>query len=696
MRKIGKNKSHTIPNDLPCIMTPCRSSVLQNAKKQLRIKDDHNSEIATKNRNLKARNNAEAMTKYVTTSNILPADSSTDKDLVNPFTGKIATPAQQEDLLNFQSIGKSDFDAFVQHTYLGESSVQPTARRHRLKTFATPRTTKRQVNNLQKEKTLVAKCLKNRLLWAQMHGGKGETTQEQYLELPRALADEDSTPTKGQKSNTINFYARRYGDKAIQPAFPSRWHPDLVVIEGMFMINTTPLRIHSKLIEYVRHLVERYMGYYLKTGVAEVHIVFDDPGRMKKSPKAIEQTRRDATATNIGPNHEHVTFTDDMKVPSKWREVIECRTCKRQLVVYMGDAILTTGQYLLREGQKLVVAGAGEELDQDSAWYTTNLGIEQLAPAYKCTAGEGDTRVWLHVDRAPGKRKLVYSPDSDVPHIGLTSADLSSDDIIVQLSSMGTPLKLFNMNDFVECLKTDPDLHSIPPAHRGKILQVLYIATGCDFTSFFAGIGKATFLKAFFQYAQFITGLLPAQTNGSLAHINPGSNGFLAFVRLVGVAYFQKNRGAFEEETPVGLYNSHSKVKDVKERHKGWYNQIRAKVWTRISFEDHLPPSLEALELHWLRTTWVAEYWGQATNTTMNHLPLDSFGWNTSGDKLTIEWDSEANISAVRKTVAFLMHGCNCKTGCTTRRCKCFKAGEDCGPGCGCTSCLNASGKEGT
>ena len=213
------------------------------------------------------------------------------------------------------------------------------------------------------------------------------------------------------------------------------------------------------------------------------------------------------TATNIGPNHEHGTFTDDMKVPSKWREVIECRTCKRQLVVYMGDAILATGQYLLREGQKLVVAGAGEELDQDSAWYTTNLGIEQLAPAYKCTAGEGDTRVWLHVDRAPGKRKLVYSPDSDVPHIGLTSADLSSDDIIVQLSSMGTPLKLFNMNDFVECLKTDPDLHSIPPTHRGKILQVLYIATGCDFTSFFVGIGKATFLKAFFQYAQFITGL---------------------------------------------------------------------------------------------------------------------------------------------------------------------------------------------
>ena len=127
-------------------------------------------------------------------------------------------------------------------------------------------------------------------------------------------------------------------------------------------------------------------------------------------------TRRDATATNIGPNHEHVTFTDDMKVPSKWREVIECRTCKRQLVVYMGDTILATGQYLLREGQKLVVAGAGEELDQDSAWYTTNLGIEQLAPAYKCTAGEGDTRVWLHVDRGPGKRKLVYSPDTYWPH----------------------------------------------------------------------------------------------------------------------------------------------------------------------------------------------------------------------------------------------------------------------------------------
>ncbi len=32
---------------------------------------------------------------------------------------------------------------------------------------------------------------------------------------------------------------------------------------------------------------------------------------------------------------------------------------------------------------------------------------------------------------------------------------------------------------------------------------------------------------------------------------------------------------------------------------------------------------------------------------------------------------------------------CNCKTGCTSRRCSCLKNGEPCGPECGCRGCKN-------
>ena len=40
------------------------------------------------------------------------------------------------------------------------------------------------------------------------------------------------------------------------------------------------------------------------------------------------------------------------------------------------------------------------------------------------------------------------------------------------------------------------------------------------------------------------------------------------------------------------------------------------------------------------------------------------------------------NIEQVWNRVEFLTHGCSCKTGCMTRRCKCVKAVQQCGPGC--------------
>ena len=110
---------------------------------------------------------------------------------------------------------------------------------------------------------------------------------------------------------------------------------------------------------------------------------------------------------------------------------------------------------------------------------------------------------------------------------------------------------------------------------------------------------------------------------------------------------------------------------------------------------DHLPPSLDALQLHWLRTTWVVDYWDQATKTNINLLPLDGFGWKINDSKISIEWDSPENIQQVRNRVAFLTHGCKCKTGCITKRCKCFSAERPCGPGCGYSQCKNVSGEEG-
>ena len=61
----------------------------------------------------------------------------------------------------------------------------------------------------------------------------------------------------------------------------------------------------------------------------------------------------------------------------------------------------------------------------------------------------------------------------------------------------------------------------------------------------------------------------------------------------------------------------------------------------RLGQEYHLqtiPPSLDALEPHWLRTLWVADYWSQATGTNVNLLPLDNFGWVIYGNVTVLSW----------------------------------------------------------
>ena len=162
--------------------------------------------------------------------------------------------------------------------------------------------------------------------------------------------------------------------------------------------------------------------------------------------------------------------------------MLSCRKCKRALVEYIGDCFLRIAPKYLHEGQKLIVGGACDNTECGKAWSTTENAVEHLEPTYYSNAEEADTRVWLHIRNSAGQRKLIYSPDTDVYHI---SANLSPQDIIIQLSTIGRELKLLHLNKLENALKLDQDLHTIPPDIRSEILQVIYVCTGCDFTSFF-------------------------------------------------------------------------------------------------------------------------------------------------------------------------------------------------------------------
>lgn len=124
--------------------------------------------------------------------------------------------------------------------------------------------------------------------------------------------------------------------------------------------------------------------------------------------------------------------------------------------------------------------------------------------------------------------------------------------------------------------------------------------------------------------------------------------------------------------------------------HAAWLDFLRDRIWSKIQFEKDMIPSITALKKHWKRSCWIQSVWNQATHNMMLYPPLEGNGWKfTDNNEFVIDWDSEENVTQVWTRVMLIKKGCGCKTGCTSGRCKCRKAGTHCGPGCKCTGCCN-------
>ena len=128
-------------------------------------------------------------------------------------------------------------------------------------------------------------------------------------------------------------------------------------------------------------------------------------------------------------------------------------------------------------------------------------------------------------------RVLVTSPDTDIYMIGIALKSAANKSIMVQVNKMDArELRFLNLAGLKMALKNDPDLGLLCSEQLPEILQTIYVSTGCDYISFFSGIGKATFFKYFLQHAAFITG---SKHPGSLANTCLDNNwkiGLLAFL----------------------------------------------------------------------------------------------------------------------------------------------------------------------
>ena len=311
---------------------------------------------------------------------------------------------------------------------------------------------------------------------------------------------------------------------------------------------------------------------------------------------------------------------------------------------------------------------------------------------YRSNASEADFRVWRHAVCSPSKNILLYSPDTDVYNIGLKFAGLAHKEFIVQLNVIHAEDKQYlHLSNFVNSLCSDPDLACLDKDSLPVTFQVLFLATGCDYISYFKSIGKATFWNVFYQHATFITG---QRMPGNLHQIN--TQGFYSFIRLVGTVYFKKHISRFisryNYESPIHLYNSFDPTLSDEMRHQSWLQSIREVVSERITSEEERVPTYTSLWRHWLRTCWCLQLWHASSQEDMykDLPPPETSGWlQLSDGSYIIDWEDKGVQGEIQSTIDYLIRGCACKTGCKTKRCKCKKKGTHCGPGCECQGCAN-------
>ncbi|CAH1799207.1 unnamed protein product [Owenia fusiformis] len=617
------------------------------------------------------------------------------EDLAHPFTKEKADQIQKQGLLHHERVGQEAFKLLVTSKFLEASSTKVIMKKQKLKTFSKGRVSKSKMKQSEKDKQLVVTCYKRTMALSQQQN-KPVKELMQYLETPRAICTPDGLPFKGTKSTINGIYQKRYGSEAntnapiIIDMLPITDDPSTIILEGMNLIYTSPLPLHKTFKDYGAFFLARIVTYFKRRKFTFVHLLFDQYKTQGESPKEIERERRTGDAA-VG---ELLEVNDNTLIPAvKWTDLIRPDSNRRAILDYLSRYLMENAQSSLIGEQALIIGGGfSGELTKQTVCITLNsINIEYL----ETNQEEADITVWLHAEKALTENVVIMSKDSDISQVGLP-LDIEKK-IWILFKSKETETKYIDMSALKSAIAKDPCL--LPLREAGidyyKVLQIIYIVSGCDYLSYFVGQGKGSFFKLFFANVKFIT-LGTSDECGNICQTSESDRhkGLLSMYRLIGCVYFAANRAAlYQFDSPQDLFiRSANKKINIRQQHSRFLSEIRKASW-KGTFEDELLPSDFALEQHWRRACWVVEVWKKALVPNFQYPSILSHGYTKdNNDTISCVWDSEENVEKVRRNVLFLTRGCACKSGCKTRRCKCNSFNKECGPGCKCKDCKNPKG----
>ena len=240
---------------------PIRAKIIKKLKSQMNLDKTpkvNDSLTCISGKDTDFEKNATEIHDIALTAQLLPALITENRGLCNVFTNQPTTLQVKEDMFGLVTIGNREMDAFVNSRILNVPSTEPSVQHKKLKTFE-PQTKKPKQckpHVAEKHHKTLVKSLRKRIVNSVKRGEK-ITELEQFSEFPRALCDYPGNPVKGSKHLVTKLFQKRY-PTSFSNTLPEGWKPEKVILEGMFMINTSPLPTqHKTFYDYGVFLVQK-------------------------------------------------------------------------------------------------------------------------------------------------------------------------------------------------------------------------------------------------------------------------------------------------------------------------------------------------------------------------------------------------------------------------------------------------------
>ena len=176
----------------------------------------------------------------------------------------------------------------------------------------------KKVNDLEKEIRLITLCYKRTIAFSEE---KQLPISDlcQFIETPRAICLPNGLPYKGAKSVMYDHFEKRYTSKYQVTSNSINFSDSnvCVIIEGMNIIYSSPLKQFKTFQDYAKFLAQRWIYSHYRKGYREVCILFDEHDTQGISPKGIERSRRDSGEDNDNSD-AYDSISDNVLLPSNW------------------------------------------------------------------------------------------------------------------------------------------------------------------------------------------------------------------------------------------------------------------------------------------------------------------------------------------------------------------------------------------